>query len=274
MKTLAKLMGIKHLFTSSHRPQSNSKVERVNSSILNILRVLASKTKLWCDMLPVIRFNLNTGVNASSQYSPYFLAHGVDPRLGEYCHLTDPKSLTKDERVVMETMLPELSKHRALAKENIQRSAEMYKEAYDRKFRVGYHRYRKGDTVWIKSTRPAGTAVGKTDPYHTGPFRVVDTVGDVLFRLQDVKTGVAVTSLMHGNNLTYSPDGDSSELRRLRRRHKDIPVSETQDGDKTCRIEVKSGLDNVQEITTLPRRPPRGPSVEVLEGKKRKKKRK
>ncbi len=74
---LAKLLGSKQLFTSSNRPQSNSKVERMNSSILNTLRVLASNNKNWGELLPVVRFGLNTGINASSQYSPYFLAHGV-----------------------------------------------------------------------------------------------------------------------------------------------------------------------------------------------------
>ncbi len=78
--SLAKLLGSKQLFTSSNRPQSNSKVERVNSSILNTLRVLASNNKNWCELLPVVRFGVNTGVNASSQYSPYFLAHGVPKR--------------------------------------------------------------------------------------------------------------------------------------------------------------------------------------------------
>ena len=35
--TLAKLLGSKQIFTNSNRPQSNSKVEWVNSSILNTL---------------------------------------------------------------------------------------------------------------------------------------------------------------------------------------------------------------------------------------------
>ncbi len=82
LKALAELLGSKQIFTSSNRPQSNSKVERTNSSILNTLRVLAAKNKNWCELLPVVRFGLNTGMNASSQYSPYFLAHGVPKRDG------------------------------------------------------------------------------------------------------------------------------------------------------------------------------------------------
>ena len=79
---LATLLGSKRVFTSSNRPQSNSKVERTNSSILNTLRVLASETRNWCELLPVVRFNLNAGINSSSQYSPYFLAHGVPKGVG------------------------------------------------------------------------------------------------------------------------------------------------------------------------------------------------
>ena len=121
--------------------------------------------------------------------------------------------------------------------------------------------------MWIKSTRPAGTAVGKTDEYHVGPYRIVDTVGDVLFRLQDSKTGAAVTSLMHGNNLTYLPDEDSSGLRRMRERHGDIPLPAT----KQKAIQITSGTDGVQEIVRLrqPRDigPPLVKKVAKLRGK-------
>ena len=185
------------------------------------------------------------------------MAHGVDPRLGEYCDLINPKWLSDEEKVVMEAMLPELSRHRQLAKDNIKRAAEQYKQYYDQKFRVGQYKFGKGDVVWIKSTRPAGTAVGKTDEYHIGPYRIVDTVGDVLFRLQDSKTGAAVTSLMHGNNLTYLPDEDSSGLRRMKERHGDIPLPAT----KQKTIQVTSGAEGVQEIVRLQQPRDSGPPL-------------
>ncbi len=77
LKELLRLLGTKHIFTTANRPQSNSKVERMNGSIVNMLRVLAAKRNNWVELLPTLRFALNTGENASSKYSPYFLAHGV-----------------------------------------------------------------------------------------------------------------------------------------------------------------------------------------------------
>ncbi len=69
---LTNLMGTKQLLTSSNWPQSNRKVEQVNSSILNVLRVLASKHQNWCELLSVVCNALNAGTNTSSGYSPLF----------------------------------------------------------------------------------------------------------------------------------------------------------------------------------------------------------
>ena len=124
MAELTKLLGAKQLFTSSNHPQSKSNVERVNSSILNVLRVLASKHQNWCELLPVVRNALNTGENSSSGYSPYFLAHSVELRMGEICAMQNPLQMNYDERSVLHSLLPELTYHREVAKEDMAHTAE------------------------------------------------------------------------------------------------------------------------------------------------------
>ncbi len=73
--------------------------------------------------------------------------------------------------------------------------------------------------VWVRTPRPLGQAVGKTDKANKGPYRIVGKVGSVLFKLQDVDTGVALSSLKHGDSLTHCPDEDVSCVRMLQRQH-------------------------------------------------------
>ncbi len=145
--------------------------------------------------------------------------HKRDPRMGELCYLEDPDLLNFDENHVLQCMLPELNYHRRVAKENIQRAAEAYKQRYDARSSVKEHTFDEGDVVWVRTPRPSGQAVGKTDKANKGPYRIVRKVGSVLFKLQDVETGVALSSLKHGDSLTHCPDEDVSRLRVLQRRH-------------------------------------------------------
>ena len=51
----------------------------------------------------------------------------------------------------------------------------------------------------------------------------MDKVGDVLFKLQDVKSGAIMASLKHGDVLTFQPDEGNSTLRQLQGDHGDVP---------------------------------------------------
>ncbi len=206
--------------------------------------------------------------------------HKRDPRLGEFCHMEDPALLDFDEDHVLASILPELVYHRSVAKANIQHAAQIYKQRYDAKNRVRPHTFSVGDQVWVRTSRPSGQAVGKTDKANRGPYRIMDVVGRVLFKLQDVQTGATLASLKHGDALTHCPSEVDSDLRVLQERHGDPPNAQGQGqggdggreigrdfqrpdpGDETGlpaqarghdhSVSVKQGTDHVQEIRMLP----------------------
>ncbi len=206
--------------------------------------------------------------------------HKRDPKLGELCHLEDPALLDFDEDHVLASMLPELTYHQSVAKANIQHAAQLYKQRYDAKNHARPHTFSIGDEVWVRTSRPSGQAVGKTDKSNQGPYRIMDVVGRVLFKLQDVQTGATLASLKHGDALTHCPTEADSELRVLQERHGDPPNAQDQgqgggggqdigrdsqrpdirdETDPGVRVltqnqavSVTQGTDQVQEIRMLP----------------------
>ncbi len=64
--------------------------------------------------------------------------------------------------------------------------------------------------------------MGKTAQSKTGPYRIVDKLGDVLLKLQDVQFNAILTSWKHGDVLSYQPAEESSNLRQLQRDHEHV----------------------------------------------------
>jgi transposase InsO family protein len=76
--------GIKHSFTTPYRPSSNGLVERVNRTVLEMLRNLSSKGGSWIDDLPKAVVLYNNSYHSELRMSPsaYLLttAHDVRPQ--------------------------------------------------------------------------------------------------------------------------------------------------------------------------------------------------
>ena len=176
----------------------------------------------------------------------------MDPRLGEYCDINSPETLTADEQSIIESLLPEINYHREAARANIAASKDRYKRVYEKRFQIKDNNYQIGDMVWLRSMRPAGQAVGKTDHMNTGPYRIIDRVGNISFKIQDVHTNVTINSLIHANRLAYFQEADSARLRKAC-----IPdaISPTPPGQSSTkkRISIQTGSKDAIEIKMLDR---------------------
>lgn len=72
---------IKHCLTSRYHPQSNGVDERVNGTLVRILRAYVDYyQKDWDEKLKWAVYVYNTTVHESTGYSPYQILHGFDPR--------------------------------------------------------------------------------------------------------------------------------------------------------------------------------------------------
>lgn len=83
--------------TSSYRPQTNSTVERLNSTITQSLRMYANVHPNWPKLLAVNRMTFRMSpATQFSQYSPYGLVFGKQMRLPIDTSLSPNTTVSKD----------------------------------------------------------------------------------------------------------------------------------------------------------------------------------
>lgn len=169
-KDFIEKVGAKHNLTTPFHPQSNGIDERVNGTVVNILKPYIDHFQdNWDEQLKWAIFVYNTTVHESTGYSPYQIAHGLDPRL--------PLRGQVNNR---STDLPALEKIRSLVRSRANnsntKSQEKGKENYDSHRRNTSIQI--GDLMLIKE-HVAPTYLSKKF-YHKwyGPAVVIGFVGD------------------------------------------------------------------------------------------------
>ena len=81
-KELWKISGIKLRLSTAYHPQSQGLVERMNQVIEQVVRCSLGQEKRlkeWDKILPTIELVMNSLVNKSTRYLPFFLMHGHHP---------------------------------------------------------------------------------------------------------------------------------------------------------------------------------------------------
>ena len=79
---LEKYFGIKRCRTTPYQTMGNGMVERLNSTVIQMLRILSEKLKYkWKDSLNKLMYAYNCTKHSVTGYSPYFLLFGRNPKL-------------------------------------------------------------------------------------------------------------------------------------------------------------------------------------------------
>ena len=80
VNSLCDIFEIKHFLTSSYHPQTNSQVERTNSTLIQCLRAYIDNN--WPSKLPSILMALrNSPSTQSTDYSPFYMVFGIEMNL-------------------------------------------------------------------------------------------------------------------------------------------------------------------------------------------------
>jgi hypothetical protein len=77
-----RILGVKLLMSTSFHPQTDGVSERVNRTTTQILRsTVHPDQKDWRLRLPMTEFAINSSINGSTRYSPFFLNYGYSPSI-------------------------------------------------------------------------------------------------------------------------------------------------------------------------------------------------
>jgi len=79
---LERYLGVVRSHTTPYHPQGNGRTERMNSTLLSMLRSLTQSEKsCWNKHLARMMFNYNSSICSATGYTPYTLLFGREPRL-------------------------------------------------------------------------------------------------------------------------------------------------------------------------------------------------
>ncbi|CAF3834118.1 unnamed protein product [Rotaria sordida] len=82
MDSMAKLIGYNHISSSLYHPQSTGMIERFNAVFVpQIAKLQDRENNNWGEFLLLVVFAYNTGIHATTNYSPFQLQFGRESRL-------------------------------------------------------------------------------------------------------------------------------------------------------------------------------------------------
>jgi hypothetical protein len=124
-----KILEIHHLPTSAYTPRSNGNLERAHRDVNAILTKLCQgESHRWIHYVSQVEFILNSRIHSVTGFSPFYLAHGIDPRIpGDEVPSIPPRaydiSNSEDIAVLSSQELATLGQNRAAALQRLKAQA-------------------------------------------------------------------------------------------------------------------------------------------------------
>ena len=176
---LNKLLGIQTALSTAYHPQTDGQTERTNQELEQYLRLYTNFMQDdWSNWLSTAEFAYNNRVHSATGYSPFYLEYGRHPRT--------PLTVDKPSSSVPNTdeFISQLAEARSLAATSLERASATMKHYADRK-RKRTPDFTEGQMVYLdiknlKTSRPTR----KLDVKRTGPFKVLERIGQVAYRLE------------------------------------------------------------------------------------------
>jgi hypothetical protein len=221
-----KRVGTNHKLTSAFHPRTNSKVERYNGIIKQMLRKYVNGAiHRWDDFVYAALWASRIRVHSTTGFSPYYLVYGREPRLpGDVLRPYITKEMLLDKRTVADLTSRELEllgQHRAAAEFRLKAMGEADKQRWDAKIKPTS--FEIGDMVMLTHEGKFGL-----EPRYKGPYIVTKVFPDFgTYQLETI-AGEPLQSLVHVDRLKaakgdkpaepwYDPTASRREVREADR---------------------------------------------------------
>ncbi|EYC44211.1 hypothetical protein Y032_0468g2007 [Ancylostoma ceylanicum] len=178
MDELTTVMKIDHKFTKGYNPRENGITERLNGTIVAMLRRSTVVPVEWDERLPFCMMAYNMTPHRATGESPYFILHGMDPEFpssiipnGGITWYSMDKSMDEYKTAILQSMAEVHDR----VKEHNERTRARMKRDYDAKNEVDPSRHPKvGDRVYVVApAEKSKCAHPKLVSEWMGPFRVL-----------------------------------------------------------------------------------------------------
>uniref|UniRef100_A0A3B1K7E5 Integrase catalytic domain-containing protein n=1 Tax=Astyanax mexicanus TaxID=7994 RepID=A0A3B1K7E5_ASTMX len=186
---LCRLLNMHKSRTSPYRPQSDGLIERFNRTLLSMLSLFVDANQQdWDALLPFVMMAYRSSVHASTGFTPYRVLFGHEIVLPVDVLLNtgvQEKFQTTNEYVsrmegILSTVCEAVKKHQI-------RASEGQKQNFDVK--VNFQYYSEGELVWVKNEARKRGVCPKLQRRYRGPYRVLEKLSDVLYRIQSEESG-------------------------------------------------------------------------------------
>ncbi|WVZ89345.1 hypothetical protein U9M48_035766 [Paspalum notatum var. saurae] len=185
-KELLKLSGVSLNMSTAFHPQSDGQSEVTNKIIAMYLRCLTGdRPRQWLQWLPWAEFCYNSSFQASLGTSPFRVVYGRDlPTVRPF----QPDSATLP---AVEQQLVDRDEFLAEIRDRLEQAQQYHKAQYDRRHRDVM--FSPGQWVWLRLIhRPAASldvrGRSKLGPRFYGPFKILERIGQVAYRLELLAT--------------------------------------------------------------------------------------
>ena len=177
MREVCRLLNIQQAMSTAYHPQSDGQTERTNRTLEDMLRQYANPFHTdWDEHLDMAEFAINDAWQESVQETPFMLNYGQHPlnflSLQTHSHVPAAAGFTENMRLGIER-----------AQDCLQRAQQRQKTYADRGSRDVNYDVGADLMLNTKNVRYRSLGTPKLMPRWVGPYKVLERVGKVAYRL-------------------------------------------------------------------------------------------
>ncbi|GJS00081.1 putative reverse transcriptase domain-containing protein [Tanacetum coccineum] len=197
-RSLQNALGTNLDMSTAYHPQTDGQSERTIQTLEDMLRACAIDFgKGWVNHLPLVEFSYNNSYHASIKAAPFEALYGRKCR--------SPICWTKvgEAQILSPELIQETTKKIIQIKQRMQAARDRQKSYADLKRKP--MEFQVGDKVMLKVSPWKGVVRfgkrGKLNPRYVGPFKVLEKVGEVAYKLELPEELSRVHNTFHVSNL-------------------------------------------------------------------------
>ncbi|GKA58971.1 putative reverse transcriptase domain-containing protein [Tanacetum coccineum] len=197
-RSLQSALGTNLDMSTAYHPQTDGQSERTIQTLEDMLRACAIDFgKGWVNHLPLVEFSYNNSYHASIKAAPFEALYGRKCR--------SPVCWTEvgEAQILGPELIQETTEKIIQIKQRMQAARDRQKSYADLKRKP--MEFQVGDKVMLKVSPWKGVVRfgkrGKLNPRYVGPFKVIERVGEVAYKLELPEELSRVHNTFHVSNL-------------------------------------------------------------------------